>query len=800
VLPHPADQLPLMQNLLPLVWDKAIERWEAKSDEAPLQIDLEDFEALPGWRSPEGPLIGTLNEGANDVLRRAIAAGARVGGGELSEEAVGRLLRAAFCCLAQLDDRGNVVRDFATLEQMLMSSGVYERQPERQDACKVALRTALGVFQRATLINVGTNYDVNHEAFIRGWKTYADWLKDVRRQQERLVNVDRMIADRVPELQPGADKQLRAIDKQLRAIHDRFSIDRFARADQIAGAETRVDLQDLLGPHGVFSDQWARRTLERADATSPHPTHGARTLTQRLNAIRQTLDDAIRYPRAKNQQFNTFVILASAAFLLVAVGAVLWRQNTALQDLTEQFRFFGLQNEAKSRPQGTGARSPTNDRELYVALVRGLEHAKIQGEKKANVDEALTVLRTALRELDRGARDVLSDVSVIPGIGAELRPSDLRAARCAIADPAQDDKHLIGSKPWGLGLALKAQEAGGVKSVAMFPISNDGDGKPVLIKSSNFTGTPLLAGALVCLSDNANWLLTWPLQRDSREAAGSSWMPPYIQRIAWVRLGPIADQDDMWHANLGPQRGPNTSQSWDVIQLSLNEQYWALYETVRQGRPAFQSFQSGDKVGFLITVGQPSDFVAMLWTTTGLLDADPVESALPHPLSECRFVRDARSDQHGKTVMQCGMGSIGFDGLEHELFAHYKIDDAPQLASAEVQSDAPCYPEGALCRTTLRVEYFPRQPGREPVRIAIEHLSSTVKEAAIWDGYLWVRDANGQVWRYLVGLDAIMAVVPERWKRAPADKLGVHSDACKQAECATVPVPDWPASPQESVK
>jgi hypothetical protein len=146
------------------------------------------------------------------------------------------------------------------------------------------------------------------------------------------------------------------------------------------------------------------------------------------------------------------------------------------------------------------------------------------------------------------------------------------------------------------------------------------------------------------------------------------------------------------------------------------------------------------------------------------------------------------------------MGSIGFDGLEHELFAHYRIDDTPQLASAEAQGAAPCYPEGALCLTTLRVEYFPRQQERDPLRIAVEHLSSTVKAAAIWDGYLWVRDANGQVWRYLVGLDRIKAIVPERWKVASPDRLGAHSEACTLAKCDKVPVPDWPASQQESVK
>ena len=61
LLPHPADQLPLMQHLLPLVWDHAVERWQADADDRPFQIDLADIRTLPGWSGPEGPLVGTLN-------------------------------------------------------------------------------------------------------------------------------------------------------------------------------------------------------------------------------------------------------------------------------------------------------------------------------------------------------------------------------------------------------------------------------------------------------------------------------------------------------------------------------------------------------------------------------------------------------------------------------------------------------------------------------------------------------------------------------------------------------------------
>ena len=148
VLPHPADQLPLMQHLLPLVWDKAIERWHAAGDDsASLKIDLEDLQALPGWTAPERPLIGTLNARADEVLRRAIEAGAKRAK-DVGKDAVEQLMRVGFCCLAQLDDRGNVVRDFATLEQMLAASGLCERRPQDREQCRDALRIAFDVFQR----------------------------------------------------------------------------------------------------------------------------------------------------------------------------------------------------------------------------------------------------------------------------------------------------------------------------------------------------------------------------------------------------------------------------------------------------------------------------------------------------------------------------------------------------------------------------------------------------------------------------------------------------------------------------
>ena len=89
------------------------------------------------------------------------------------------------------------------------------------------------------------------------------------------------------------------------------------------------------------------------------------------------------------------------------------------------------------------------------------------------------------------------------------------------------------------------------------------------------------------------------------------------------------DRDDKWHAELGPPRRPGTSQSWDDLDDgddALNREYARLYEAVREGRRVFQLFRSAHNVGFLIPMS--GDRTALLWTTTGLLDPDPIEFKL----------------------------------------------------------------------------------------------------------------------------------------------------------------------------
>ena len=793
-LPHSADQLPLMQHMLPLVWDQAILRWQGEPDGTPLQIEAKDIHALPGWFSTDGPLIGTLNARADDVLRRAIETGSETGKG-LKADAVEQLLRVGFCCLAQLDDRGNVVRDFATIEQMLQASSLCERDTKQRQELSEALRSALGVFQRATLVNVGRSYDVNHEALIRGWKRYANWLKEARRRVDRLVNVDRMIVDDRASAQPA----LGVLRRVWTRIVDYILVEDLARADQIAGDETSADLQDVFGPKAAFSEQWARQALERADVATPSAVVHTHSIAERLGAVKRTINDAIHF--REGAKYRPRVILASLltmTFLIAAGTSYFWWTSSVQSGLNDQFRFFRLQSEATA-VQPDVVRTLADDREVYAALHLVPSYAQqingwssigealawlfnprkwLSARSEGGIPEATGVFRTSLRQLDRNTRTLLSDVSVRildrtgPGTGANAELAALRTnpSECAVVDPDVTIKHLLAKEPGSRGIELRPLDVSGAKVVVMNAVRRAADGEIVPVKSTNFPSLALVSGALVCLSHDANWFLMVV----STQAND----PPYIQRIVWIRT----DKENGWRVELGPSRQPASEQTWDNVQ-TLSTHYPFLNRSIRDGAQLIRSFRSGDRVGFLIAL--EGNRTAMLWTSTGLIDPDSVEAPLQYPVKACVFKSDSKISRMGERQpnMKCEMGPIGFDGLKHYLRADYDS----------------CNQEG-LCRTALKIEYDPKDTERESPRVVFQHTSAAIEAAAIWDDSLWVRDANGQVWRYLVGVEALKPLLEERWKGIDQNWLrnAPYSESCVQAKCDKMIIPGWPERRQES--
>src|SRR5260370_17252898 len=92
-------------------------------------------------------------------------------------------LRPAFGALARRDDRGNWARRFAEEKEIV---GVLAADPVlvwtrlSSEVCWKALKRALHTFLMRGYLSGGDGrpYDISHEALIRNWPRFLEWLRD----------------------------------------------------------------------------------------------------------------------------------------------------------------------------------------------------------------------------------------------------------------------------------------------------------------------------------------------------------------------------------------------------------------------------------------------------------------------------------------------------------------------------------------------------------------------------------------------------------------------------------------------
>ena len=180
---HQPDQLPLLQHALQAMWHAAMRRW-SDTNSGRLQILGED---LPRTGSTEMDLNLTemnlsdcLNARADKAADRAAERFAKIA---QTDQPVGMdALKAAFRALARRDDKGYWARRFANrseitafLEADVGSAVASVPDEERWNA----LQEALQEFQMRGYLSGGDgrDYDISHEALIRNWKKFQDWLR-----------------------------------------------------------------------------------------------------------------------------------------------------------------------------------------------------------------------------------------------------------------------------------------------------------------------------------------------------------------------------------------------------------------------------------------------------------------------------------------------------------------------------------------------------------------------------------------------------------------------------------------------
>ena len=720
-----------------------------------LKIDVEDLEAVPGWQSADGPLIGCINAGANAVLDHAIAR-AQEHAPMLDRKAAEQLLQVAFSCLAQLDDRGNVVRDFADLDRMLLASGVAERASpgERQD-CRKALAAALEEFQKATLIGVkGNTYDVNHEALIRAWKKYRDWLSVARQRQENLVAVGRDA-----EMRGDADgrdgKPFGRWQAQVADwVVEFWTARRLVQADRIVEFETGAALQkDVFGPSRTFSDEWARRTLEDEKLDRPDG---------RLQAIKKTVYDAGRYrAHVWNQYRSALLLVAICLLFAVPYGLLYLYQARTIYNSHAQFELFRLATAVLS---SGSVRQPREDLETFAAIYL----ASVKDPDDLPSGQTNVGLRATLQYLDEGVRQTMSDVSLRIASNEGNLSTDANDIDCIEVDPGEDQvlrargrgirSSLAGSR---LGLAQASQ----IRSWSAFSkdVTNT--------VGSNLVNEVWPPGGIVCLSHDANWLFFW------FPSTEGSVTYPLMRRIMWIR-NPRADaRDGDLHAYVTDFRRVKSAPSFNLAPtlvgaLAVQRTRMPLLHNIR-------SFQVDDRAGFLVPL--EDDTVVVVWTSTGFSDAE--EASRSPDLVTCKETEEI-------VIVKCDLQLVTAEKHLVRVLVEHHRDTSNSVFPGE--SGPRCTNENRICSSDVRLNFVADDAA---VRMLIRnHVSSRIKKGAFVDGYLWLEDESGQIWRYVVAAQKTMAVLQERWNGIEWNaypRTTPVSGACRYLQCAQN-VPEWP--------
>jgi hypothetical protein len=179
-LEHRPDQLPLLQHALQATWHAAIRRWSTiKAEDYRPEIECADLPGQDIDRTRVPDLGSCLRVRADRAAELAAGRFAEVT--STSDDVGMAALKAAFRALARRDDRGTWVRRFANPEEMqafMAADSTFVNQTKGA-AQEEALRQSLNVFLLWGYLSGGGGrpYDISHEALVRNWPRFREWLQ-----------------------------------------------------------------------------------------------------------------------------------------------------------------------------------------------------------------------------------------------------------------------------------------------------------------------------------------------------------------------------------------------------------------------------------------------------------------------------------------------------------------------------------------------------------------------------------------------------------------------------------------------
>jgi WD40 repeat protein len=412
---HRPDQLPLLQHAVQAAWHAAMRRWSTgQLRNGRPGIERED---LPGQveANGEAPDLGAcLRERADKAADRAAKRFARVGNSSLD---VGeKSIRAAFRALARRDDRGTWARRFAEPDDMLsfMAADPALEISEKSKCGRLeALRNALHVFLLRGYLSGGDGrpYDISHEALIRNWPRFREWLRE---PEEVAYALHRVLVEVEPEKfergTPSAKMHLIPADvaDKVALLGNERQLPRKWAEDQVAPALAKAALQLRWG--------------EKAAALQKAVTFAATA-----NSLRSQAREAKQQAEISKQRVRVGAI--AAAIISTVLAGTSYYAHLQAQETAAQAQATAVQARARAAAEEQAkeyqsrvvalAADVTLSPRTPVGAADALAIALAKPEGLPNVFEYIRVIYRATDELREARRMVelpgqVSGVSFAP--------------------------------------------------------------------------------------------------------------------------------------------------------------------------------------------------------------------------------------------------------------------------------------------------------------------------------------------------------------------------------------------------
>ena len=404
------DHLPLLQHALFRLWEAALARERAANGSAPLvpeRVTVEDLETAANGPAPTPP--------GGSLLRRCVEVHANRIFNSLDPRDQ-RVAESAFRLLGTVDENRLIKRRRTRVAEILSTSprgtapGAVEKVIERFRSPHPYLRV-----QRDDI-------DVSHEAFIRNWKQFGDWIRDeaARRQCYEML-VDRLRKWQAAYRDPSASRLTRA-GRWFRDL-----LDRHARAEASTHGIARLEparvakyLREIGEDPGVAA----------ADGQPPLHRELLRFLGLSVNRARAIA--------------GLFALLVVAPLALYGLALVEGRQKA---DLDKEAKAFHSLAVSSTSGNAQHAFLPLEERTMRLWEVLAAVHARGSQEpdetegwanrimSALGLDSRDRRLMRAVRLSGRQAQDALRTIltsSVWP-----TRPADPAALEADLPAPAE---------------------------------------------------------------------------------------------------------------------------------------------------------------------------------------------------------------------------------------------------------------------------------------------------------------------------------------------------------------------------